>query len=50
MSYIVDLAEHEKYGKKAKTMTMKIKNPTKEDYKNVPKNMCRADLYSFLRN
>jgi hypothetical protein len=42
------LAEHEKSAKKAEAMTVKIKKPTKADYKNVP-NMCHADLYSLLR-
>jgi hypothetical protein len=49
-THIVDLAEHEKSGRKVEPMTVKIKKPTKEDYKNVPKNMCRVDLYSLLRN
>jgi hypothetical protein len=33
----VDLVEHDKSAKKAKIMTVKIKKPTKADYKNVPK-------------
>jgi hypothetical protein len=31
--------------KKADIMNIKIKKPTKEDYKNVPTNMCRANPY-----
>jgi hypothetical protein len=46
----VDLADLEESAKKAKAMAAKIKKPTKADYKNVPKNMCRADHYSLLRN
>jgi hypothetical protein len=36
-SHIVDLAKHEESAEKAKAMAAKIKIPTKEDYKNVPK-------------
>jgi hypothetical protein len=48
-SHVVDLAEHEESANKAKAMVVKIKKPTKADYKNMPKNMCRIDLYSLLR-
>jgi hypothetical protein len=50
MSHTVDLDEHEKSAKKVEAMVVKIKKPTKVDYKDVPKNMCWADLYSLLRN
>jgi hypothetical protein len=50
MSHTIDLAEHEESTKKAEAMAAKIKIPTKADYKNVPKNMCQADLYYLLRN
>jgi hypothetical protein len=46
----VDLADLEESAKKAEAMAAKIKKPTKADYKNMPKNMCRADHYSLLRN
>jgi hypothetical protein len=49
-SHTIDLAEHEKSAKKVEAITVKIKKPTKAGYKNVPKNMCRADLYSILTN
>ena len=35
-SRTVDFVEHEEYAKKAEIMTIKIKKPTKVDYKNVP--------------
>jgi hypothetical protein len=44
------LADLEESAKKAEAIAAKIKKPTKADYKNVPKNMCRADHYSLLRN
>jgi hypothetical protein len=50
MSHTIDLAEHEESAKKAEAMSAKIKMPTKTDYKNAPKNMCRANLYYLLRN
>jgi hypothetical protein len=34
-SHIVDLVEHEKSRKKTEKMIVKIKKPTKTDYKNV---------------
>jgi hypothetical protein len=46
----VDLADLEESTKKAEAMVAKIKKSTKADYKKVPKNMCRADHYSLLRN
>jgi hypothetical protein len=49
-SHTIDLAEHEESTKKAEAMVVKIKKPTNADYKNVPKNMCRTDVYSLLRN
>jgi hypothetical protein len=39
MTHTIDLAKHEKFGKKAEAMTIKIKKLTKTDYKNVPKNI-----------
>jgi hypothetical protein len=47
-SHTVDLAEHEESAKKTEAMATKIKMSTKAYYKNVPKNMCRADLYYLL--
>jgi hypothetical protein len=49
-SNTVDLADLEESTKKAEAMAAKIKKPTKADYKNVPKKMCRVDHYSLLRN
>jgi hypothetical protein len=49
-SHTVDLAVHEESAKKAEAMAANIKIPTKADYKNVPKNICWADLYYLLRN
>jgi hypothetical protein len=50
MTHTIDLAEHKKSGKKAEAITVKIKKPTKGEYKNVPKNMCQADFYALLKN
>jgi hypothetical protein len=47
MSDTIDLAEHEKSAKKTEAMIVKIKKPTKTDYKNVPKNVSGRPLLTF---
>jgi hypothetical protein len=47
MAHTVDLTEHVKSGKKVEAMTVKIKNPTKEYYKNVAKTCIRQTSTPF---